>query len=161
VLETAAQRTDAAARRLVHPAARLQARRVRLHELALRLNRSVAGRQAALARALDAQRLRLARELREPARRAPQLAALTLALTRSARRGLDAGGTRIAALAQNLEHLNPRAVLERGYAIVTDAEGDVVTDAGRLAAGDEVALTLARGRAGARITALDDTAAEG
>lgn len=50
-----------------------------------------------------------------------------------------------------LGHLNPQAVLERGYSIVRTAEGGVVRDAGRLVPGDPVVLTLARGEADARI----------
>jgi exodeoxyribonuclease VII large subunit len=42
-------------------------------------------------------------------------------------------------------------VLERGYAIVTAESGAIVQDSSQLAPGDEVTLTLARGRAGAKI----------
>ena len=58
---------------------------------------------------------------------------------------------RVAALAQNLAHLNPQAVLERGYAIVAAADGTIVVDARQVAAGDVVALTFARGSADAKI----------
>ena len=64
-------------------------------------------------------------------------------------------GARVAALEQSLAHLNPQGVLERGYAIVTTAEGTIVDDASRLAVGDEVALAFARGSAGAKITRRD------
>jgi exodeoxyribonuclease VII large subunit len=50
-----------------------------------------------------------------------------------------------------LKHLNPELVLERGYAIVLDAKGAVVRDAGKLAAGDELALNFARGSARAEV----------
>jgi exonuclease VII large subunit len=46
-------------------------------------------------------------------------------------------------------------VLERGYAIVTNAEGSIVYDAATLDIGDDVALAFARGDAGARITRRD------
>ncbi len=49
----------------------------------------------------------------------------------------------------------PQSVLERGYAIVTTADGAIVDDASRLAVGDEVALAFARGSAGAKITRRD------
>ena len=58
---------------------------------------------------------------------------------------------RVAALAQSLAHLNPQAVLERGYAIVAAADGTIVVDARQVAAGDVVALRLARGSADAKI----------
>jgi exodeoxyribonuclease VII large subunit len=46
-------------------------------------------------------------------------------------------------------------VLARGYAIVTAADGAIVDDATRLAVGDGVALTFARGSAEATITRRD------
>jgi exodeoxyribonuclease VII large subunit len=55
--------------------------------------------------------------------------------------------------ASKLHALSPLACLARGYAIVRhgDATGPVVSDAGRLQAGDPVALVFARGRARARV----------
>jgi exodeoxyribonuclease VII large subunit len=60
-------------------------------------------------------------------------------------------GARLDALAQSLAHLNPQAVLERGYAIVAAADGAIVQDAAQVGVGDRVALTFARGNAGAVI----------
>ncbi len=53
----------------------------------------------------------------------------------------------------SLEALSPVAILNRGYALVFDAKGQLVKDAGLLAAGDEVSARLARGRIRARVTA--------
>jgi exodeoxyribonuclease VII large subunit len=44
-----------------------------------------------------------------------------------------------------LDKLSPKAVLERGYAIVRDAEGGVVRDAEERSVGDKLEITLARG----------------
>jgi len=44
-----------------------------------------------------------------------------------------------------LETLSPVAILERGYALVFDAEGKLVKDASRLQAGDEISARLGRG----------------
>ena len=58
--------------------------------------------------------------------------------------------------ARGLAHLEPCArVLERGYAIVTNADGGIVYDAATLDIGNEVALAFARGDAGAKITRRD------
>jgi exodeoxyribonuclease VII large subunit len=46
---------------------------------------------------------------------------------------------------RTLEHLNPRAILARGYALVQDNAGHVIDDATRLKPGDQVQLTLAHG----------------
>jgi exodeoxyribonuclease VII large subunit len=55
----------------------------------------------------------------------------------------------------SLEALSPVAILNRGYALVFDAKGELVKDAARLRAGDEVSARLARGRVSARVTATE------
>jgi exodeoxyribonuclease VII large subunit len=62
---------------------------------------------------------------------------------------------RVAGLGQNLAHLDPRRVLERGYAIVEGPDGAIVQDARELAPGNGVALTFARGRATGTITGVE------
>ncbi len=66
-------------------------------------------------------------------------AASRLALTRAESRLREA--------AKSLALLSPYGVLERGYALVTDAAGAVVKDAAALAAGDALSVRLAKGRA--------------
>ena len=51
--------------------------------------------------------------------------------------------------------LNPAAVLERGYSIVTGAGGTIITDARQLQAGEAIALAFAKGSAAATLTAVD------
>ena len=41
--------------------------------------------------------------------------------------------------------LNPTAVLERGYSLTRNAQGEVVSDAARVSAGDTLTTTLAKG----------------
>jgi exonuclease VII large subunit len=41
--------------------------------------------------------------------------------------------------------LNPAKVLARGYSMVQDASGSVVSDAGSLAVGAELRITFAKG----------------
>ena len=52
----------------------------------------------------------------------------------------------------SLEALSPLAILNRGYALVFDAKGQLVKDASRLALGDEMTARLARGEVRARVT---------
>jgi exodeoxyribonuclease VII large subunit len=54
-------------------------------------------------------------------------------------------------LAQNLSHLNPHAVLNRGYALVHDAKGSLVRSSEQLSPRQNVQLTLAKGQADAEI----------
>jgi exodeoxyribonuclease VII large subunit len=62
---------------------------------------------------------------------------------------------RLQTLEQNLGHLNPLAVLDRGYAIVSAAGGEIIHEAAQLAPGDDVNVTFARGEAGAKITKVE------
>ena len=55
----------------------------------------------------------------------------------------------------SLEALSPLAILNRGYALVFDANGQLVKDAARLKAGDNLSARLARGSVRARVTAIE------
>lgn len=51
----------------------------------------------------------------------------------------------------SLEMLDPQAVLERGFSIVTDQNGRAITDAQSLGLGDRIAIRFKEGRATARV----------
>jgi exodeoxyribonuclease VII large subunit len=55
----------------------------------------------------------------------------------------------------SLEALSPVAILNRGYALVFDAEGRLLKDASTVKAGDEVSARLARGRIRAQVTGAE------
>src|ERR1700692_1808314 len=55
----------------------------------------------------------------------------------------------------SLEALSPVAILNRGYALVFDAEGRLWKDASTVRAGDEVSARLARGRIRAQVTGAE------
>ncbi len=151
-VDTRIQRLDHVVKRLVHPAARLDQQQLRLGELQRRLALGWRrGTAAQLARA-DAAGARLLRELRAPLPPAIRAERLRAALRTAGRNALARGAERSAALAQGLRHLDPRAVLDRGYSIVATAAGAIVTDAGVLNSGDPLALTFARGSAQAQVT---------
>jgi exodeoxyribonuclease VII large subunit len=93
----------------------------------------------------------------------------------SVRQQLDAQVTNLAAathrqLAENrsllerriasLEALSPVAILNRGYALVFDASGNLVKDASQVAAGDPISTRLARGRLQARVTSTDSATSD-
>ena len=153
---TRAQRIDNATRRLVHPAARLARQRERLRELALRLQRCWARRSAHRTTSLNASQVRLLRELRAPLGQVATLRTMRRSLTSAASDRVTRLQRQLSAIEQNLTHLNPQAVLERGYAIVATAQGDIVVDSAQLKIDDAVTLTLAQGRAGAVVKSLDE-----
>lgn len=58
-------------------------------------------------------------------------------------------------LSQNLAHLNPQAVLTRGYAFVQNTLGEIITSNQQLKNGDEVKMTFNIGSADATINKLN------
>ncbi|MDQ2729205.1 MAG: exodeoxyribonuclease VII large subunit, partial [Actinomycetota bacterium] len=61
---------------------------------------------------------------------------------------------RLSAEARHLRALAPSRVLDRGYAVVRDAEGRVVRRAGDLEAGDRLLVTLASGAVATRVAEI-------
>lgn len=56
----------------------------------------------------------------------------------------------------SLDALSPVAILNRGYALVFDASGALLKDAGNVQAGNLISARLAKGRVEARVTATQD-----
>jgi exodeoxyribonuclease VII large subunit len=56
-----------------------------------------------------------------------------------------------------LQSLSPLAILDRGYALVFDANGKLLKDAGAVEIGDEISARLARGEIGAAVTKKKDS----
>ena len=137
-------------KRLKHPGHRLREQAQRLDDLEQRLIRAqqnlLQRRRSQLA--LLESRLRA----RSPLPRLQQLQRdterLSQRLEAAMRQQLQRNRQRLAHLAQMLDSLSPLATLQRGYAIVTDSQGKVVTDASAVAPGDEVEARLAKGRLG-------------
>jgi len=153
-----AQRLDGAARRLVHPAARLAQQEQRMRALGTRLARAFHHGQALHARRLTAARARLIRELRSALPQANRLLQASRSFKRARDDRLERASRVLHRLGDALTLLNPGAVLERGYAIVAANDGTIVADARQLAIGDNVALTFAKGSAAATVqtTTRDD-----
>jgi exodeoxyribonuclease VII large subunit len=150
-----AQQLDWLSRRLTHPADRLARQRDTLNHLAARLAAVTAScRTASAARlATVRQRLTLARPGTDTAgRRVDQLGTrLTHAWqTQWSRRT----GT-LTRLGDSLGHLNPQAVLGRGYAVVRDENGHIVRQAGDMEPSETIRVYLAHGRLDATINTVD------
>jgi len=58
---------------------------------------------------------------------------------------------RLERLRVQLDERSPLRILQRGYAIVTDTAGNVVSAADHVAVGDEISAQLARGRLTAEV----------
>jgi len=74
-------------------------------------------------------------------------------MQRSIERTVQRGVVRSGGLAARLHALSPLAVLERGYALVMDAEGGVVRSTQQLTAGETVETRLADGKFRSRVEA--------
>jgi len=154
-LGASAQRLDAAARRLVHPAARLAQQGERARALGERLSRAFAHRRADAAHRLHAARARLAREARTPLPHGARVATASRALARSGRDRLARAARDAERLGSALALLNPEAVLDRGYAIVTAQAGEIVSDARQIRIGEDIGVTFAQGRATAAVRTVE------
>jgi exodeoxyribonuclease VII large subunit len=131
----------------------LRQRRQRADELAARL-------AELLRRRLEASRRRV--EVAQARVRAfdfrPRLATLTVRLAQRrqelatrAERQLRAIRERLSRVRIQLEERSPLRVLERGYAVVYDAAGNVLHDADRVATGSEITVRLRRGALAAEV----------
>ncbi len=98
----------------------------------------------------------LARRLISPAQQIEQqksqLAQISYRLTTSVNQQLQTKQHNLLRLSQNLQHLNPQAVLTRGYAFVQNKLGEIINSSQQLKSGDEVTLTFGKGSAEANIS---------
>jgi exodeoxyribonuclease VII large subunit len=136
-----------------NPTVQLRERAQRLDELEARLRRSVERR-------IETRKLRLARLATAVAHASP-----AHRLTRTRERWRTAQGDlrrallrqvertqqRLKLASRALQSLSPIATLDRGYAIVTDAAGRVLTDSSAVARGSAIEVRLARGGIGATV----------
>lgn len=150
-LEDRMQRLDFLSRRLTHPGERIRGQWSQLQHLQARL-------AGAWARSGDDRSWRLrdvARRLRlaapEPGVRLREQAELAQRLRLAMRERIRAAREQVRGAQDNLRHLNPRRVLERGYSIVETEGGAVVRDSAVLAPEQDLKITLARGWAGVRV----------
>jgi len=151
-LRQAQQHLDYCQRSLAGPHAPLQGLSARLQATALRAGRALSSLVASRRLRREALAARVQRAAPRADSAGHRLQRRTSALAAVAREVLLGRRARLQTVAARLQALDPHAVLARGYALATDADGRVVTDAARLSAGDELRLRLARG--GARVRVL-------
>jgi exodeoxyribonuclease VII large subunit len=161
-LDNDAQALDWLGRRLkqASPSRRLRQQHARLDHLVRALGGAMRHDFTRRGRVMDrlASRLRARSPVAQLERSTRHLANLEPRLARAARVSLERAGARLRQADRALQSVSPLATLERGYAIVTDAAGQVLRDAGHIKAGTTVTARLARGRIQATVndTATDD-----
>jgi exodeoxyribonuclease VII large subunit len=161
-LDTLAQRLDRAHERLRSSDRALAPWRERLLVAKNRLERALHAMPHTRRVALNEINTRFAMALRDrvmlraPTQRARELATR---MQRAVRDDIAAKDHTLAKLAQAMTHLNPQQVLDRGYAVLFDRNGNAITDATTLAPGELVSARVKRGTLDAQIISTrDDTA---
>lgn len=131
-LDLASQRLDQASSRLGRPLARLSAQQLRLGRGAHRLSFAI--------------RARLDSDLRA-------WGTADMALQDVVRSRLDRGADVLERVRLRLELLDPRLVLKRGYALLTDGSGRAVTRVAQTHPGQDLIATLTDGEVALTVTA--------
>ncbi|GAB4120232.1 MAG: exodeoxyribonuclease VII large subunit [Sideroxydans sp.] len=145
------QQLDYLQRRLVHPAQRLQQQTGELHALQRRL-------QLALGHGLQQAQWRWQAASQRVYRLHPDFASMREGLAHRAGRlraalahQCEREDARLQALHQQLQSLDPQQVLARGYSVVRDAAGRIVSSSAGISSGDRLQLTFAQGGANVEV----------
>ncbi|MDP2153080.1 MAG: exodeoxyribonuclease VII large subunit [Methylotenera sp.] len=104
--------------------------------------------------ALDYLARRLISPSQQIAQQKAQITQMAYRLNNSINQQLRSKQQTLLRLQQNLQHLNPKAVLTRGYALVQTQSGAIVSNSSQLKSGEEVMLTLGVGSADATIKTI-------
>ena len=123
-LQNAMQAVDYLQRRLVHPAQQMQRQALQLDQLQQRMQRATNSRMTDFG---------------------GRLSRMADSFVRSMRAEQLQRSGRVDNADKHLILLDPAKVLARGYSMVQDASGNVVSDAGKLAVGSELRITFAKG----------------
>lgn len=145
LLERATLRLDRAAALLVSPQDRLRQQGEKLNQLKQRLARAAAHPQERRATSLAALRSRLLYAGPDLAARQQSLARSRRDLLATSRRLIERRAQRLVAARQTLQALNPRTILNRGYAIVRKDDGTIVKNALDLSVGEQLGVELDQG----------------
>lgn len=154
-VNTRMQHLDYLGKRLVHPGERIDAELRHMAHLVQRL-------RSAATHALDTASWNLSGHLQRLRAALPDIdahlarrQALQLRLQHGEARMLEQHDARLVKMKASLAHLNPQAVLERGYSIVGKPDGQIVRSAQQIAAGESLRLTFARGAAQTRVEHIE------
>ena len=144
-LQNAMQAVDYLQRRLVHPAQQLQRQAQQLDQLQQRMQRAFAYRKQHQHWQWQSLAQRLHAASGDFARLHDRQINLAERLVNSMRARHAQRSVQVDNAEKHMILLDPAKVLARGYSMVQDASGVVVSDAGRLAIGAELRITFAQG----------------
>jgi len=148
------QALDTLDHRLQHPAQRLAQQRENLRNLQRRLDSALSQNSTRGRNALAGLTRRLLLARPNTGRLARRLEALTPKLHAEWQQTLHNKAGDLTRLAASIIHLNPNAVLARGYSIVTDQAGRILNDSRSLEPNDRIAVHFHSGRADAQVISV-------
>ncbi len=122
-----------------------------LQQMQQQLGKNMQYLLAQRAQTLDYLARRLISPLQQITQQKIQLAQSAYRLNASINQQLRNKQQNLLRVSQNLSHLNPQAVLSRGYAFVQDKLGNIINTSEQLTAGDQVSLSFGIGTADATI----------
>ncbi len=108
------------------------------------------------AQALDYLARRLISPLQQIEQQKSQLAQISYRLSSSLNQQLQTQQHNLLRLSQNLQHLNPLAVLTRGYALVQTDTGEIVRSSNQIKLADIVKIRFAEGQTEAEIKKINE-----
>lgn len=128
----------------------------KLKQLSEQLSRSSAYLVQQREQLLDYLARRLISPTQQVEQQKRQLAQVAHRLNLSINQQLQRQEKNLSQLAQNLDHLNPQAVLSRGYAFAQNKNGEIISSSHQIKAGDDIKLTFDVGSAEATVTKISD-----
>ena len=154
-IEKRMQALDLITHRLTSPQQRLQQSRQRLQLLDGRMRHAMQSSLRYRHALADRQQLALQRARPQLDAQRGHLQMLGQELANLMQRRLQDGRSACDRLGGALIHLNPEATLARGYSIVRDSAGSIVTSSGQLKAGDAIRLRFGTGSASGHIDSVE------
>lgn len=122
--------------------------RQRLLQLQKRFSRAANRRFEQAMQQLDFTQRRLVHPAQRIQLQSERLATVRQRWQRAMGRSLEQRMTRLSSMQQHLQHLDPSQVLARGYSLVRDAKGNIVSTSAQVAEGASLDITFAQGGAG-------------
>ncbi len=145
------QRLDHMALRLTHPVNTIKRRQDQVQLLGSKLNAALASSMHRHHECINHIRIHFNHLAPRIESRQGQLALIKQRLATEKSRFFLQKNNALHPLSKALEHLNPRNTLARGFAIVRNAQGTVVSHAGALNSGNQIAVELATGHVTAQV----------
>lgn len=150
-LNNAAQTLDYLQRRVVHPAQQLQRQSQQLQQLQQRLQRGYAHHMVQQAWHWQAVAQRLSSVSGRFDKQAERCTRLAQRLLAAQRVQHSRHAARLENATQQLNLLDPQHVLARGYSLVLNRDGRLLSDAAQIEVGEQVRITFAKGWAQAEL----------